>query len=166
MSKIFIEGKILTSLTDNLVEFVKAVFVDISTSGQIPNEIVKTIIEKIAQSRITATIKSILRDYYNGTKIVNTDMFKFFERYFREPNKLKNHEDDFTGTILDRVIQDEQCRDIILEHSSFYSEIVKLAKDDAEEFKVKIKDLYSSQPSDILRKFVEAIGVSFEQQGE
>ena len=163
-AKTLIEGNVLKSLQNNLIEFVKKVFVDVSTTAAIPNEIVTTIINKILPGKITATIKDIGTEYYRGRKTINTEMFKFFEPYFREHNRIKNSEGDFTRTILNTVVTNNECRTLILQHSEFYGDIVKIAGDDAENFKTKIKELCQSQSSEELNRFAELIGASFEKE--
>jgi hypothetical protein len=110
-------------------------------------------------NKLTATIKDIGTDYYSGRKIINAQMFIFFEPYFREPNRLIGHEGDYTRTVLKTIISNAKCRQLMLENTSFYVEIVKTAGDDAENFKTLIKDLSQSQPSEELNEFVQQIGV-------
>ena len=154
-----IEGKILNSLTDNLVELVKKVLIDISSSGIMPNDIIKTIIEKVAQSKITATIKEIGVEYYSGRRVINAQIFTYFESYFRASNRVKGHEGDYTNTVLKSIITDPNCRLLILDNKSFYVEIIGIAGDDAENFKTIIKDLKLSQPNEELNDFAHQIGV-------
>jgi hypothetical protein len=46
-AKTLINGKVIRGLADNLVEFVKKVFIDISTTAATPNEIVTAMIQKM-----------------------------------------------------------------------------------------------------------------------
>lgn len=154
-----IEGKILISLTDNLVELVKKVLIDISASGTMPNDIIKTIIGNVAQSKITATIKEIGVEYYSGRRVMNAQIFTYFESYFRAPNRVKGHEGDYTNTVLKSIITIPDCRRLILDNKSFYIELIGIAGDDSENFKTIIKDLQLSQPNEELNDFAQQIGV-------
>ncbi len=158
-----INGNIIRSLTDNLVEFVKKIFIDISSTGAMPNEIVTTIIKKMPTGKIAATIKDIGTEYYTGRKAINAQMFIFFESYFREPNRIKGREGDFTRTILNTVVDNNECKALILQHNKFYAEIVKIAGDDAENFKTKIKTLCQSQPSEELSNFAALIEIEINE---
>ena len=164
-AKTLIDGNVVRALTDNLVEFVKKIFIDISDTATMPNEIVNTIIKKIPPSKITATIKDIGTEYYTGRKSIDAQMFTFFEPYFREHNRIKDREGDFTRTILTTIVTDNECRTLILQQSEFYGDIVKIAGDDAENFKTNIKALCQSQSSEELNKFAELIGVELNESG-
>ena len=153
-----IDGKILNRLTDNLVELVKKVLIDISVSGTMPNDIIETIIQKVAQSKITATIKEIGVEYYSGRRVMNAQIFKYFESYFREPNRIKGHEGDYTNTVLKSIITNSDCRRLILDNKSFYVKIIGIAGDDAENFKTIIKELKLSQTDEELNDFAQQIG--------
>lgn len=163
-AKTLIDGNVVRALTDNLVEFVKKIFIDISVTAALPNENLTTIIQKMPSSKITATIKDIGTDYYSGRKVINAQTFIFFEPYFREHKRIKDKEGDFVRTILNTVIPNNDCRALILQHFKFYADIVKISGDDAENFKTKIKQLCQTQPLEELNKFAGLIGASVEEE--
>ena len=152
-----IDGKILKTLPDNYYEFCKQILKDFSVSQSMPNNNVLTILDQGHNSKLTATIKDIASEFYNGRKAINPALFVFFEKYFRKYDRVKGKEGDFVRTVLAHVVKHENCRQLILNNDEFYIKTINNAGDDAEDFKVQIRSLCSSKQSTELTNFIDSI---------
>lgn len=154
-----ITGGVIRKLPDNLIVFGCKVLEQFAIDGVKPNNIVESIIHKIPASNITSTIKTIAIEFYNKRYIIDPVKFKYFEIHFRKGNRIDKEEGLFVRTILDVIVANKECLKLILENLEFYTKVVNKAGDEAENFKLRVKNLLQSQPSDELNEFAKLIGM-------
>ncbi len=166
-ASLLIQGNILKTLPDNLTEFCKKVLIDIAAGTQsIPttNSVLDVIINKADKSKLQPTVKKLCDDFCNITKTITPALFIFFVSKFDFIKKMSSREGDITRNILNVVIKDTNCLNLILENSLGYIKIIKNAGDDAEDLKGNIRQLLQSNKTDKLQEFAIAIGINDEQE--
>ena len=168
-ASIFIDNKIITTLPDNLTNFCKKVLVEIANGGQpvpVSDSILDRIINKANNNKLQPTIKTICDDFCNKTKIINSSLFIYFVEKFDFINKMTSRSDSITRNILNEIISNPTCLNLILENSSGYIKKVNEAGNDAEDFKAKIYQMLLDKPSEKLIEFATAIDVKIEVESE
>ena len=141
----------IKKLPNNVFNALKKILLQISKSEMaLPqdNSIWSFFIDKVDTKKLTPTIKNI-RDYFTKDDNIDCNMFKFFEKLFREVGSLDEKSGDVTRTILTKVASNDNCLELILENQDFYSTIVKNAGNDAENL------LVPSQSLDYKRNIIE-----------
>lgn len=162
-----IETDFLKPLPDNLTEVGKRLLDDISASRlSIPsqNSILFKLIAKLDKRKTPAIIKDIRDKYCNSQYNISTQLFLFFEDWFENQGKLKDIADRATHRIIEPVINDTNCLNIIISKSDYYAEIINSAGDDATTLKDIIKNKIISSNDDSLISFAKKIGIEKEQR--
>lgn len=162
-----IETDFLKPLPDNLTEVGKRLLDDISASRlSIPsqNSILFKLIAKLDKRKTPAIIKDIRDKYCNSQYNISTQLFLFFEDWFENQGKLKDIADRATHRIIEPVINDTNCLNIIISKSDYYAEIINSAGDDATTLKDIIKNKILSSNGDSLISFAKKIGIEKEQR--
>ncbi len=162
-----IETDFLKPLPDNLTEVGKRLLDDISASRlSIPsqNSILFKLIAKLDKRKTPAIIKDIRDKYCNSQYNISTQLFLFFEDWFENQGKLKDIADRATHRIIEPVINDTNCLNIIIYKSDYYAEIINSAGDDATTLKDIIKNKILSSNDDNLISFAKKIGIEKEQR--
>lgn len=151
--------KVMDSLPDNLVEFCKEVFWDIALGRQEPDQLpdyLKSMISKL-DSRIESAVIDIKNSFCKGDQSINPTKFYFFESYFRLYGNLIETPDDVVNKIILPVIDDEDCRNLILQHRDFYIDLISAARDSSNEIKKRFREMITPDSSSELVDFVETI---------
>ena len=151
--------KVMDSLPDNLVEFCKEVFWDIALGRQEPDQLpdyLKSMISKL-DSRIESAVIDIKNSFCKGDQSINPTKFQFFESYFRLYGNLIETPDDVVNKIILPVIDDEDCRNLILQHRDFYIDLISAARDSSNEIKKRFREMITPDSSSELVDFVETI---------
>lgn len=151
--------KVMDSLPDNLVEFCKEVFWDIALGRQEPDQLpdyLKSMISKL-DSRIESAVIDIKNSFCKGDQSINPTKFYFFESYFRLYGNLIETPDDVVNKIILPVIDDEDCRNLILQHRDFYIDLISAARDSSNEIKKRFREMITPDSSSEWIDFVETI---------
>ena len=151
--------KVMDSLPDNLVEFCKEVFWDIALGRQEPDQLpdyLKSMISKL-DSRIESAVIDIKNSFCKGDQSINPTKFYFFESYFRLYGNLIETPDDVVNKIILPVIDDEDCRNLILQHRDFYIDLISAARDSSNEIKKRFREMITPDSSSELVDFLETI---------
>lgn len=151
--------KVMDSLPDNLVEFCKEVFWDIALGRQEPDQLpdyLKSMISKL-DSRIELAVIDIKNSFCKGDQSINPTKFCFFESYFRLYGNLIETPDDVVNKIILPVIDDEDCRNLILQHRDFYIDLINAARDSSNEIKKRFREMITPDSSSEWIDFVETI---------
>lgn len=154
--------KVMDSLPDNLVEFCKEVFWDIALGRQEPDQLpdyLKSMISKL-DSRIESAVIDIKNSFCKGDQSINPTKFCFFESYFRLYGNLIETPDDVVNKIILPVIDDEDCRNLILQHRDFYIDLINAARDSSNEIKKRFREMITPDSSSEWIAFVKAIVLS------
>jgi len=164
---IFMQNDTIKKIPKNVFDAMKDILIKISkTEIGLPNDDSRWsfFIDKIDKKKITPTIKDI-RDYFIRENNIDCNMFKFFEPLFREVASLNHKSEDVTRTILTKIISNENCLEILIEHQTFYSEIIDKAGDDAENLKDIILDkLKKEDENSELEEFAKKINLHTEEK--
>lgn len=149
----------MDSLPDNLTEFCKRIFWDIALGRQEPDQLPDYLTSMISRldSRIIPSIISIKNRFCNGVQAINPTKFCFFESYFRLYGNLIETPDDVVNKIILPVIDDEDCRNLILQHRDFYIDLINAARDSSNEIKKRFREMITPDSSSELVDFVETI---------
>ena len=154
--------KVMDSLPNNLIEFCKRVFRDIALGRQEPDQLPDYLTSMISRldSRIIPSIISIKNRFCNGVQAINPTKFCFFESYFRLYGNLIETPDDVVNKIILPVIDDEDCRNLILQHRDFYIDLINAARDSSNEIKKRFRKVITQDSSSEWIDFVKAIVLS------
>ncbi len=151
--------KVMDSLPDNLVEFCKEVFWDIALGRQEPDQLpdyLKSMISKL-DSRIESAVIDIKNSFCKGDQSINPTKFYFFESYFRLYGNLIETPDDVVNKIILPLIDDEDCRNLILQHRDYNKDLISAARDSSNEIKKRFREMITPDSSSELVDFVETI---------
>ena len=152
----------IKKIPDNIFRTVKSILKDISEKQiEIPeNESKWSYFIKMSEyDEIKPTVMDI-RDYFIREGNITTSLFIFFENLFRNYGYLEKKSSDTTRTILAKIVSDNDCFNIILNHKDFYSSIINNSGDDASDFKENIKTRLNGEDEiNELIKFANQIGV-------
>lgn len=164
---IFMEHNKIKKLPDNVLNAIKEILLQISKSEIVLPEddsIWSFFIDNADKKKLTPTIKDI-RDYFIRENNIDCNMFKFFEKLFREIGDLNDKSGDVTRTIFTKIISSNDCLNILLENESFYSKIINSAEDDAENLKDIIVDkLKEDNENTKLKAFAKKINVNVKEK--
>ena len=154
--------KVMDSLPDNLIEFCKMVFRDIALGRQEPDQLPDYLISMISRldSRIESTVIDIKNRFCNGTQSINPAKFWFFEPYFILYGNLMESPDDVVNQIILPVIDNEDCRTLILQQGDFYIDLINKAGDSSNEIRTRFRQMITPDSSPELIAFVKAIDPS------
>jgi hypothetical protein len=159
---IFIETKYLEKLPDNLIEFGKKILNDIAAEEQpIPeeNDLLQKVINKLRKKDTATQIKDIKNGFCNGQYIINSQIFKYFESWFETQGDLLSRSAEAVHNIIEPVIDDTDCLNIIISKLDYYSKIINSAGDDATDLKKKIEILLETNKDTKFIKFAKKIGI-------
>lgn len=166
---IFMEHNKIKKFPDNVFNALKEILLQISKSKiALPKDgsIWSFFIDNADKKKLTPTIKDI-RDHFIRENNIDCNMFKFFEKLFREVGSLDEKSGDATRTIFTKVISDDNCLNMLLENEEFYSEIITNAGDDAENLKDMILNKFKEDKENIkLKTFAKKINVNIEEKKE
>jgi hypothetical protein len=157
----FIETDYIKILPDNLTDFGKKLLTDIASGNEnIPiSEIFQKIIKRLDKRKTAAHIKDIKNNFCNGIYKMDIQKFIFFETWFDQQGDLLSRSGEVVHNIIEPVINDADCLNIIISKTDFYSEVINKAGDDATDFKKKIEILLVTNKNDKIFEFSKKIGV-------
>jgi len=165
--KRFINTDYLKILPDNLTEFGKRLLDDIAIKEQNipdPQKAFQTIINKLDKRKTATLIKDIRDKFCNSQYIMDTQLFMYFDLWFEQQGDLLSRSADVVHKILEPVINDINCLNIIISKSDYYAQIIIKAGDDAMELKEIIKKKITNSDDASLISFAKKIGVEQEKQ--
>lgn len=168
-ASILIKNEVLENYPENLIEFCKKLIIDISTQSQtipVVGSNLDIIINSADKNKLQPTVKNICVEFCNKTKNITPELFRFFAQNFDFINKMTSREDDITRNILNEVISDENCLQLILDNEEGYVTRIIKAGADAEDLKQKIRQLIIDKDSEKLLAFASKIGVEKEDEEE
>jgi len=161
-----IETDFIKILPDNLTEVGKRLLDDIAASRltiPTPNSVIFRLIKKLDKRKTPAVVKDIRDKYCNSQYNITLQLFLFFEEWFENQGKLKEVADRATHRIIEPVINDTNCLNIIISKADYYAEIINTADDDATALKDIIKTKIQNSQDENLISFATKIGIEKEQ---
>lgn len=149
-------------LPNKLTELGKRYLDDIAAGSlAIPNEkhIVQKIINKLDSQSTSALIKDIRDKYCNSVYNINPQLFLYFENWFENQGNLKQVADRATHKIIEPVINDNDCLNLIISKSDYYADIINAAGDDATTLKDNVRNMLLDTSDENLILFAKKIGI-------
>jgi len=155
-----INSSFLQSLPENMIEFSKKLLNDIAFGNQsIPNsnELFQKIITKLKRRDTGALIKDIRDVFCNSKSTINPQLFIYFETWFEQQGDLISRSPDVVHKIIEPVIDNTECLNIILSKTDYYTGIINNAGDDATGIIKKINEIIKTNKDDKLIEFAKKI---------
>lgn len=128
------------------------------------NALIIKVINKVDKRKTQALIKDIRDKYCTLQYNITPRLFLFFDSWFQEQGKLRDVADRATHRIIEPVINDANCFNIIISKSDYYAEIINAAGDDATPLKDIIKTKLQNSQDENLITFAKKIGIQQEQK--
>lgn len=163
---LLIKGNVVKASPENITEFSKKILIDIAGGSQpipVKSSTLDNVISIVSKTKLQPTIKTICDDFCNITKTINPALFIYFSENFDFINKMNSRYGDISRNILNPIITNPNCLTLILENSSSYIDTINKAGDDAEDLKVNVRQLMSSNKSANLIGFAASIGIKMEE---
>ncbi len=167
-TKYLINNKCMTLLPDNITEFGKKILLDIPDGTQtLPlNDYYLSIISKLDKRKIVSTIKDMRNKFCNGQTIMNTSKFKFLESWLRQQGHLNERSGDVTDKILKPIINDIECRALILANKEFYISLINESRDEANDLRQNFSNNIKETKDAQLLTFAKQIGIVFDSESK
>jgi hypothetical protein len=165
--KDLIDTEFLKSLPDNLTELGKLILDDIAGGKQpIPNnnDLFNKIITKLDKRKTGSLIKDIRDKYCNRNYIMSVPLFMYFESWFEQQGDLSVRAADATHKIIEPVINDTNCLNLIVSKQDYYAQIINYAGDDAIALKEIIRKKITNSRDEKLIQFASKIDVAIESK--
>jgi hypothetical protein len=156
----FIGTDYLKSLPDNLLEFGKKILNDIASSRQtIPEktDLFQKIIDKLNKKETAAQIKDIRDMFCNSQYKISPQLFIYLIPWFEHQGDLLSRSADVVHKIIEPVINDDNCLEIILSKIDYFSKIINDAGDDSTGIRKKIKEKMETSKDERLIKLEKKI---------
>jgi len=155
-----IETVFLQHLPDNLTELGKKLLNDIASGNQsVPNstDLFEKIITKLNRKETGALIKDIRDAFCNSKYIINPQLFIYFEIWFEQQGDLMSRSPDVVHKIIEPVIDNTDCLNIIISKTDYYTGIINNAGDDATGIIKKINEIIKTNEDNKLIEFAKKI---------
>jgi hypothetical protein len=165
-ARCLIQGGTIIQIPDNLIEFSQKIVTDIGEATQpIPdaNGSIDVILKTVETRQFQPTINTLTDRYCNNQLPITPKLFIYLSENFAFLSKVSAREDAIVRSILTEVITDSNCLRYILDNAERYITIINKADADAEAFKLKIRQLLSSNSSLQLKQFAIDIGIGREE---
>ncbi|MFX4239913.1 P-loop NTPase fold protein [Aliarcobacter butzleri] len=163
---IFMKHNKIEKLPDNTFNALKEILLKISKSEiALPeNETMWSFfIDRADKSKLTPTIKDI-RDYFIRENNIDSNLFQFFEKLFREIGSLNEKSGDVVRVILTKIASYDNCLNILLGNQDFYSKIITSVGNDAENLKDIIAAKLKENNENVeLKKFAKKININIKK---
>jgi hypothetical protein len=167
--KYLIGTEFMPLLPENLTSFGVKIL-DAIASGEFTtlpasDNVLQKIIDRLEKRKTAARIKDIRDKFCKGDYNITPQLFVYFESWFAEQGDLKGENADRVAhCIIQPVINDDKCLDLMLSKQDYYSEIIINADDDATELKEMIRLKLKETTDERLILFSEKIGVTSDKE--
>jgi hypothetical protein len=158
----------MKTLPDNLTELVKGIIDDIAKGAQdipIKDDIFMRLIENVDKRKLSGVITDIRNKFINSTYTINPKIFIFMCEFFKRKGKLLEHASDVVHRIIEPVIDDPSCLEVITS-DGLYSDIIIAAKDEATSLKGKVMSKLQGNSNTSFIEFARRIGVTLSNEQE
>jgi hypothetical protein len=153
------------NLTSFGVEILEAIASGEFTTLPASGSVLQKIIDRLEKRNTVARIKDIRDKFCKGDYNITPQLFIYFESWFDEQGDLKGENADrVTHRIIQPVINDDSCFNLILSKQDYYSEIIINAGDDATELREIIRLKLKDTTDERLTAFSEKIGITSDRK--
>jgi hypothetical protein len=166
--KYLIGTEFMPLLPENITNFGIRILNDIA-AGEIAipssDEILQKIIDKLDKRKTSAQIKDIRDEFCNGNYNITPQLFVYFESWFAKQGDLAGEmADRVAHRIIQPVIEDDSCLNLVLSKQEHYSKIIINAGDDATELKDIIRSKLKNNTDEELTTFAQKIGITIDKE--
>lgn len=149
-------------LPDNLFNIGTSYLIEIASNGNIPkqNDIKAKIIKKLDENKIGSTIIEIRNSFCNSQSNITAPKFKYLERWLRLYGNLSNRNNDVIHCIVEPIITNKECLDLIVSNADFYINLINNAGDEATVIKQKLQDIVNGSTDSSILNFAKSLGIS------
>ncbi|GHU65896.1 NTPase [Spirochaetia bacterium] len=152
-----------SNLTDSGIKILKDISAGAFAVPQ-PDNLMDKILNTLDSKKTKAHIKDIKDSFCNSEYIITPQIFVYFESRFEKLCDLKNdHPDRVAHKIIEPVLNDSKCLQLILSKTDYYSQIINNAGDDATEVKNIISKKLQGNTDVNLIVFAKKIGITNEE---
>ena len=153
-------------LPNNIAELGKKLLLDIASGNQplpLPEKF-EQIIKRI-DKRTTVSTSSSMRDLYcNGQASIDVAKFIYLEPWLRTQGHLADRASDTIYKILQPVIINKDCRQVLIEHSEFYVSLINSVGEEANGFRQIFADSIKGIEDDKVISFAKSIGINADDE--
>ena len=153
---------------ENVSDFAKKILLDIGKNAQslpLPDEFSK-VVDSLDGSKTYSIVSDVRNEICNGKMNITVEIFKFFEKWFRTQGRLGDRAGDAVDKILKPIINNEECRAIVLENKEYYISLINLAGDASNDFRHTLKNIINAKDNPNLKQFALSVGVVFDSTKE
>lgn len=149
-------------LPDNLFSLGNSYLIEIASNGNIPkqNDIKAKIIKKLDENKIGSTIIEIRNSFCNSHSSITKQKFIYFEKWLRLYGNLSDRNNDVIHRIIEPIITDKECLDLIVSNADFYINLINNAGDEATVIKQKLQDIVDGSTDSSILNFAKSLGIS------
>lgn len=155
-----IETEYIKIIPENINEYGRRLLDEIASKKRnIPNhdDIYQKIINKLDNRKISAQIIEIRNKFCNDVYKIDANIFKYFESWLRKQGDLINRNTEVLHTIIEPVLNNPECLNIIIKNSEFYINLINSAGDEAINICEQINKKLENSEDEELIKFVKRI---------
>lgn len=156
----------MQTLPNNIAELGKKLLMDIASGNQqlpLPEKF-EQIIKRI-DKRTTVSTSSSMRDLYcNGQASIDVAKFTYLEPWLRTQGHLADRASDTIYKILQPVIINKDCRQVLIEHSEFYVSLINSVGEEANGFRQIFADSIKGIEDDKVISFAKSIGINADDE--
>lgn len=137
---------------------------DIAEKDLVPqnNSLKDLIINKLDRHKLGNTIEIIRNSFCNSKYFITSSKFQYLEELLREHGNLNNRASEVIHHIIDPIINDESCLNIIIQNTNFYVKLINDAGDEIDVTREKIQQMVNKSDNDKLIEFAMKIGIKKE----
>jgi hypothetical protein len=133
---------------------------DIASGNQVipkSSDLFQKIIDKLDRKETGAHIKDIRDSFCNSQYKITPQLFIYFEIWFERQGDLLSRSADVVHKIIEPVINNDDCLNIIISKTDYFAKIINNAGDDATGIRKQIKEKLLTSEDDELVKFANKI---------
>lgn len=164
---VFVGSEYLKELPKNLIDFAGRLMKDIEAGDLATGKLahyISVLFSPLSPDKISSTLREIRNDFCNDKARMNESKFKFFEPWLRAEGSLNESKGGVCDYIINPVIKDPECQQLILSNSSFYVSIIKDASSSA--LRATMEDILKNNPSPDFVEFAKGCGVELKKEEE
>jgi len=154
---ILLDSKHVKQMPGNAVTAYKGLLSEMAKGERgLIDEFFNVFYDGINKNKLKATLKDI-RDEYGSHTEITKELFLHFAEPLISHAKLEEKSGEVTRRILTPVINDDDCRQFVIDHGDYFVPLINQSGDDAENLKDMIRQLCEGSEDDELKAFAKRI---------
>jgi len=157
---ILISNHHISQLPEDAVTAYKELLTDMASGAHaLVDEFFGAFYNSINKNKLKVTFKQI-RDAYINHDDISCEQFLVFAEPLKQHAELGEKPGEVVRRVLTPVVENAECRELILGSSDYFIPLIKAAGDDAEDFKDKIRLICGSSDEPELKSFAKDINIA------